>query len=360
MRVYNVEFFDRSFVLRSHTNVNDVSFSEDYLSPDENELTILGAAVEKGDYIRISNVGAEFFGIVSGVRQEKEGLLEVKYKPFLSLFDTDCMFNTDWQGGSTSLEQTLANLIGNMFISNNDTSMNVSGLSTVATSSTADWGFNLKSDTEGMHHCIVNLLDVLIIRAFEEYGVRIKVVPDAQNQTITLRIGKNTASVRTVEAGLPNVINKNIVIKETNNDVNKLVVYNTEGYTSTRSYYLHPDGTYNMTNSNRILPVVQEIKGTAPERNGDTITKTFAKMADSEAAEVFGGIEYNNLIELEVLNDDSLVRPADMEVGQVVDVLSEGVSYRSMLTGRKVDQTTTLIFGTVRLDLTKRIRRQKW
>ena len=359
MPVYNVEIFDRSFELRSHTNVSEVVFAEDYLSPEENELEVLTTGAEKGDYIRITGGQIDFFGIISSVVSDREGLLELKYKSFLSLFDTDCMFDTNLQGGSTSLEQALANIITNMFISNTDTSMNVTGLSVRAATSTADWGFNIKSDTENMHHCIVNLLNVLIIRAFEKYHVCIKVVPNAQAKTISLLIGRNTAATRTVEADLPNVVNKNVVIKETSNDVNKLVVYNTEGYASTRTYYLHSDGSYNTTNANRILPVVQEIKGTAPERNGDTITKSFTKMADSEAAEVFGSIAYNNLIELEILNDDILVSPLDMEIGQVVNVLSGGISYNSVLSGRKIDQTTTLIFGTVRLDLTKRIRRLK-
>lgn len=357
MKVFNIEIFDRSFTLKGHTNTEDVQFDEDYLSPDKNEVTVLNIDAGIGDYIRISSGEKEFFGIIESVTSRNEDTVEISYNSFLSLFDTDCLFNTDWQGGSTSLEQTLANLITNMFISNSDTSMNITGLQVATTSSTSNWGFNLKSDTQDMHHCIINMLNVLIIRSMEQYRVRIKVVPDIQNQTITLQIGTNANAPVTVEADLPNVINKNVVIKETNNDVNKLVVYDTESYTTTRTYYLHPNGTYNMTNSNRILPVVQEIRGTAPERNGSTITRTFAKMADSEAAEVFGSIEYNNLIELEMLNDDSLVNPYNMEVGQVVNVISDGVSYNSILTGRKIGQTTTLIFGTVRLDLTKRLKR---
>ena len=357
MQAFNVEIFQRNFTLRSHTVVEDVQYSEDYLSPDDNELTLLTVDAQKGDYIRITNGNDEYFGIINTVSSREEGLVEIGYKSFLSLFDTDCMFDTTLQGGTASLEQTLANIITSMFISNSDTSMNVPGLSVTTTSSTTGWGFNLKSDKENMHHCIINMLEVLIIRSMEQYRVRIKVVPDIQNQTITLQIGTNANDAVTVEADLPNVINKNVVIKETNNDVNKLVVYDTESYTTTRTYYLHPNGTYNMTNSNRILPVVQEIRGTAPERNGSTITRTFAKMADSEAAEVFGSIEYNNLIELEMLNDDSLVNPYNMEVGQVVNVISDGVSYNSILTGRKIGQTTTLIFGTVRLDLTKRLKR---
>ena len=359
MQAFNVEIFERNFTLRSHTVVEDVQFSEDYLSPDDNELTLLTLEAQKGDYIRITNGSDEYFGIINTVSSKEEGLVEIGYKPFLSLFDTDCMFDTNWQGGTVSLEQTLANIITNMFISNSDSSMNVPGLSVSTISSTASWGFNLKSDTENMHHCIINLLDVLIIGAMELYSVCIQVVPDIQNRTIALRIGKNASAAVTVEADLPNVINKNVVIKETNNDVNKLVVYDTESYTTTRSYYLHPNGRYDMTNSNRIVPVVQEIRGTAPERNGETITKTFAQMADSEAADVFGSIEYNNLIELEMQNDDSLVKPYQMEVGQVVNVISDGVSYSSILTGRKVEQTTTLTFGTVRLDLTKILRRNK-
>lgn len=357
MRVYNIEIFDRAFTLKGHTNTEDIQFDEDYLSPDRNEVTVLNVDASIGDYIRINSGDVEYFGIIDSVASKSEDLIEISYKSFLSLFDTDCLFNTDLQGSSTSLEQMLANLITSMFISNSDTSMNVEGLSVTTTSTTSGWGFNLKSDKENMHHCIINMLNVLIIRSMEQYRVRIKVVPDIQNQTITLQIGTNANDAVTVEADLPNVINKNVVIKETNNDVNKLVVYDTESYTTTRTYYLHPNGTYNMTNSNRILPVVQEIRGTAPERNGSTITRTFAKMADSEAAEVFGSIEYNNLIELEMLNDDSLVNPYNMEVGQVVNVISDGVSYNSILTGRKIGQTTTLIFGTVRLDLTKRLKR---
>ncbi len=357
MPAFNIEIFDHSFTMRSHTVADDVKFSEDYLSPDDNSINLLTVDAQKGDYIRITNEAVEYFGIVNAVSSNEEGLVEIGYKSFLSLFDTDCMFDTDLQGGSTSLEQTLANIITSMFISSSDTSMNVPGLSVTATSTTSDWGFNLKSDTENMHHCIINMLNVLVIRSMEQYRVRIKVVPDIQNQSIVLQIGTNANEPVTVEADLPNIISKNVVIKETNNDVNKLVVYNTEDYTTTRTYYLHPNGTYNTTNSNRILPVVQEIRGTAPERNGSTITKTFATMANSEAAEVFGSIEYNNLIELEMLNEDTLVKPYNLEVGQVVNVISDGMTYPSILTGRKVEQTTTLIFGTVRIDLTKRLKR---
>lgn len=358
MKQYSIEIFDRSFNLLCHTNAEIDGYSEDYLSPVTNEVTVFNCDASKGDYIRIKNRTNEYFGIISSIESQTEKVMTISYGSFLSLFDTDILFDTDLQGGNVSLEQTIANIITSMFVSNSDSSMNVSGLSVTTQGTTSNWGFNLKSDTENKHHCIINFYSVIISRALEKYGVRIKVVPNIQNKTISLIVGKSTSDIVNIESDLQNIVEKNIIIKETNNDVNKLVVYNTENYTTTRVYYLHPNGTYDTSNSNRITPVVQEIKGTAPEMDGDTVKKTFAQMANSEAAEVFGSIEYNNLIELVVLNDDSLVKPYELEIGQQVNVYSKGKIYRSILTGRTIGQQTTLTFGTIRLDLTKILKRR--
>lgn len=358
MKQYSVEIFNRSFNLVSHTNSEVEEYAEDYLSPVTNEVTVFNCNASKGDYIRIKDKYNEFFGIIVSIKSSSEKLMTISYASFLSIFDTDILFNTDLQGGDTSLEQTIANLITAQYINNTDSSMIISGLAVSTQGATNDWGFNLKSDTENMHHCIINFYDVIIARALEKYAVRIKVVPDIQNRSITLVIGKSTSGVVKIESDLQNVIEKNIIIKETSNDTNKLVVYNTENYTTTRVYYLHPNGSYDTSNTNRITPVIQEIKGTAPEREGSTITRTFIKMADSEAADVFGSINYNNLVELAVLNDDSLVRPYEMEIGQEADIYSKGKIYRSILTGKTVGQQTILTFGTIRLDLTKILKRR--
>lgn len=357
MKQYNVEVFDRNFNLLSHTNVSSVTYSEDYLSLVENEITLFNCEASKGDYIRIKSGDEDFFGIISSVSSQSEKLLTISYKSFLSIFDTDILFDTNTQGTST-LEQIIANIITAMFISNSDTSMVVQGLSVSTQGSTTGWGFNLKSDTENKHHCIINFFNVIIVRAMEKYTVRIKVVPNIQSKTIRLVIGKNPASTITIDSDLSNIIEKNIVLKETNNDVNKLIVYNTENYTASRTYYRHPDDSYDTINSNRITPVVQEIRGTAPEYDGDTVSKTFATMANSEAADVFGSIEYNNLIELVVSNNDTLINPHLLEVGQVVNIISKGKVYKSILTGKNIEDKIVLTFGTIRMDLTKVLKRR--
>jgi hypothetical protein len=90
---------------------------------------------------------------------------------------------------------------------------------------------------------------------------------------------------------------------------------------------------------------------TKPE---DFDTKALEKAADVLAVE-----KNNNLIELEMLEDDSLFEPKEMNIGQDVLVISEGKEYESMLTGYKFKNgKITLIFGAIRLELTKILKRR--
>ena len=68
MRQYNVEFFDSAFANVSHTNVSLASYDEDYISPVDNEITVVDCNVEVGYYIRIVKGDIEFFGIVKGIQ----------------------------------------------------------------------------------------------------------------------------------------------------------------------------------------------------------------------------------------------------------------------------------------------------
>ena len=56
MQPYNVEIFSQNFDLRQHYNAGDITYKYDYLSEDENTITIAyNPEVSQGDYIRIVN-----------------------------------------------------------------------------------------------------------------------------------------------------------------------------------------------------------------------------------------------------------------------------------------------------------------
>ena len=53
MKPYSVEIFRPDFTMVGNTNVNEVIYKEDYLTSDENTITVLALpGIEKQDFIR--------------------------------------------------------------------------------------------------------------------------------------------------------------------------------------------------------------------------------------------------------------------------------------------------------------------
>ena len=386
MKPFNVEIFNRQFELLAHTNVDDIRIDYDYLSPNESELEIrltgfydtfaaeavihkggmlkalsipelegLMDAVGVGAYIRLQRDDMDIFGVITSMTTAEDALLtKIGIQPFPSaIFTTDILFDTNKQG-TVALETVIADLITASWINNADTLQNIPGLTVTTTSSTVAWGMNLKSDTEGMHHCIIDFYDVLIRRALEEYGIAIHTSVDFQNGVINLTIGK-VVGTQTIEADLPNVFDRTFLINESSKNTNKLDVYNTANYSSTIIYYKHTDGTYSTTNSDRLYPVVREVQAVQVDEG-----QTFAQAAASAAASVFGEVTYSNLIEIQCLYDDSLIMPKQLGIGSVVTVIHDGNAYSSIMTGYQLENNViNLIFGSIRADLTKLLRRNK-
>lgn len=351
MQPYNVEIFSRNMELIQHYNAGDIAYKFDYLSTDENTISIAyNPNVKQGDYIRITNNTSEYFGIINGITvgEETNTTSNIRYVPFISLFNTDIMFDTSLQGSGTSLEDMLANYINEYFISNADSLQNIPGLKVEILSSTNDWGFHLTSDIAGLNKTIINFATVLIQRSMTKYQVALYVEPDFDKKQIALKIGKKTSDVFHIEADLSNVVKKSILLNETTQDLNKLFIYNNENLSDLIIYYKHPDKTYDTNDTDRIFPVIYDIQ-TVTLNEG----QTFEQAAAVLATKTFDTESYNNLIELTVLNNDELVNPSKMFIGQEVTVISGGISYSSILTGYEIARKTKLIFGTIRLDLTK-------
>lgn len=353
---YNIEIFDREFNLIQHSNVGSISYQYDYLSTVENSVFIeFNANVEKGDYIHVVNNIDDFFGVICAiaVNEQEQGYSEIKYRPFISLFDSQIIFDTTLQGSATSLEQAMANYITSYWINNADTEQNIPGLTVEIISTTQDWGFHLTSDVEDLTYTNINFMESIIKRAMTKYRVGLYSIPDYTNKTITLQVGvKSMNTTFNIEADLPSVMEKSVIINETSEDVNKLYVYDQTDMVTNVIYYKHTDGTYDQVDTDRITPVVYEIGSVLPSQD-----VSFADAAQEYADRTFDTDSYNNLIEITVKNDDELVMPANLTIGQLVNVITNGASYASILTGIERSDRTKLIYGTIRLELTKILRR---
>ncbi len=351
MKPYNVEVFTQKFEMVANSNVDEVTHKEDYLSSDENTITVFPMpGIAKEDYIRISRDDEEYVGVITEITYGKD-LQTISYKPLMELLNTDILFDVDLQQTGT-LEGFIADRITEMYIENEDAAQNVRGLSVATLSQTPDWYFHITPKDSGGHYNIVNLINSVIIPAMQKYGVLVKPVLDIQNRSIRIEIGRVPSGTFIIESDLPNVIDKQITIKSVSADVNKLVIYDAADYETKRVYYLHSDLSYDTKDEDRITPVNCEITSLQVEEG-----KSFESAAISEAYNKFANLAYSNLIEITVMKGDALIHPEEMQFGQVVKIISGGVEYSSILTGREIGQNIKLIFGTVRLDLTKILRR---
>ena len=371
MKPYNVEIFDQDFNLITHMNIDDLQYNEDYLSLETNSISIFyDAAVKTNQYIRFVRDDFDVFGIITEIADgtDDKELMTVSFVPFSALLNIQILFDTTLQGGATPLETILSNYVSSYLISNADTEQNVTGLSISSTSTTNDWTFEIAPDDEydeetgfGGVYAVVNLYYDLFLPAFLKYDVKLDIAINPQAKTITASIGKESGTLF-IEADLPNIFQKTIIVMATQQTVNKLVIYNKQDYTQVITYFLHPDYTYDTTDDDRITPVIYEIATTEPQEGDGTPEKpgtTFAQEAQIVADSMFANIEFENLIELDMLNDDDMVNPYSMKIGQTVTVLSNGVEYNSVLTGRQIGETTRLIFGYMRLELTKKIKKER-
>lgn len=365
MQQYKIEFFDRQLNYVFHDSSVDLQIDDDYLSIVTNVVEIASTdLVKAGHFIRISRDDdtINFFGVVSEV-SPGEHITTIRYKPFVSLFDEDILFDTTVQGTSdnkpdtSTLENVLKKYITDYYISNSDTLQNIPMV--ISTSALANhtrkWGMNIKSDTEGANRAIIGFHNVLIVNAMKQYGVAINATPDFTNKVINVTILRRS-DVYHVDGDLDNVTVKTLKVNDRPDGVNKLIVHNTENYSQTRTFYVHSDRSWDAINTDRIVPVVRSVKAATPDSELAQIDYDVA--FDYAAVEVayneLSGLTWDNLIEFECSPNDPIVRPLDMKFGQTIKLHYAGGTYESILTGVSVNsEVITLTFGSERVRYTK-------
>ena len=235
MKPYNVEVFTPTFQMVGNTNIDSVTYKEDYLSGDENTITVLPIkGVSKQDYIRISRGKEEYSGVITEITygtDKSKNLMQISYKPFMELLDTDILFDVNEQGEGT-LEEYICKKITEMFIENEDENQNIKGLSVEKTSSTNDWYFHITPAQSGGHYNIVNLMDSIIIPALSKYSIVVNARLDIQNRALIMSVGRSGTGVVIIESDLPNILKKSLTLKSVSADVNKLILFDTSSSTS--------------------------------------------------------------------------------------------------------------------------------
>lgn len=368
MSLYNVEFFDRNMEY-IHNDTSDISaIDNDYLAPEPTEIYISKTdKVSVRDLIWVSG-DVKFLGIVTSIEQETNQT-KVIFEPFISAFNMDVLFFINRQNSTSasySLENVLADLINEWITESTDQEWAIPAINTIIASSQRSWTFSLKADSFVQGRCKVNLRDVMLFRALKDYGIVANAVPNFDTKKIDITIGtisgynldseEDSANRFNISADDVNVSIQAFNIDSSGDSVNVLRVFTTDNSTGSRTFFLHNDGRvppYDQLDEARITPVangLEYVSGTGT---------TFTTNATKKAAEVFKNITWKSSIELNIDNNDPLIKPKSLKIGQVCRVWHSGKVYDSILTAKKLGDEMTLIFGSVRTTLTKQLKIQK-
>lgn len=346
MKPYNIEIYDNDFNLKDHTNISEFKYNYDYLDPVNNKVKIFAPFnVTTDDYIRITGDDLDCWEMVTrterGTDEAKE-FINITSRNIEDRMNIDILVDTDLIGAGT-LESFIADRIEECFITNTDTDQRIKHLSVRTESETFDWTLDI-SPREGEHFKVVNLLDDIILPAFKRDSIR--VLFEFSNKEIRAVISKTKNQELLVELDQPNILTKTVKYKSINREANKLIIYNSKNYPENKVYYLHTDGSFDDMDADRVLPISLKV---------ETISagEDFEAKAHERARKTFGANKYENLIEIECEIGDERIKPVSIEVGQMVRFFDMGSEYVSILTGKKIDKTARLIFGNIRLELSK-------
>lgn len=360
MQQYNVDFFNRDMSFAYNATIDATSIDDDYISGSVNVIDIPSTLlVENGQFIRLENDNNSFFGIVSEV-SPGDYTTRVGFKSFLTIFDEEVLFDTNWQGSDNSstrptLEGVIYRFISDTYITTSDTHERLPITITIDSSitQTQKWSFGYRSEKDETHHAVVNLYSEIIVKALKEYSIVVDVNPVFRNKIIHLVITKRNTPFK-ISADMDNVAVKTLKYSDKNVGTNKLIVYNVNNYSQSLTFYVHTDKSWSAEDRDRITPVVRSIKTVTPKE--DT-TNSFIEAATEAAYSELSSSEWDNCIELETYADDVNITPMNLSIGQVVTIWYKGATYTSILTGRNLDgNKITLIFGSDRIEYSKRYK----
>lgn len=342
---YKLEIFDRDYRYRDRAALTLTNIAEDYLTLQKTTIQVAGIHAQKGDYAHITDMSGDvlFQGIVEDVNITCQGY-KLSLLPLLALLDVPVQYDRSRLQDGT-LEDFIASIITSTYITNQDSLQNIPGLKVQITSSTQNARLNLKSNVHEFWD--------IATKALTLYSVIIKARLEPQEKQIIFTVGKAAQSL-TIESELANCIHKNFVLTDTYGNTNKATYINKEDEVQRITYYLHTDGSVSIANINRVTPVfftVEYIEGAAED---------FAEEALNRATEQLTPQVYKQLIELTYAENDRMLQPTTLHIGALADIHYKDTVYRSVLTGyEKTGGKITLVFGTIRMELTKKLTMER-
>lgn len=279
MKPYNVEIFDRNYNYRASALIDKEGFIHKYdwlvrennsiIVPDyitirlnEDTGSIGDNTVCTGDFIVIwtddtDSAPYNSAQIVIKTESVKNGV-QITYTDPMILFDHMAFVKID-DVKDIPTTQYIGQLITQEFGSNNpDTKQRISNLEVVYDYS-EDKGYFEYTDANDFY-TVINLLDDLILPAFRNYLIKTDINVDVSIKKTSVNIAHILTTPNTIEGDLPNIVNSNYILKQSDDEINKVTLVDLAEENRQYHFYLHSDYTYTSTDTDRLTPVRNDVR----------------------------------------------------------------------------------------------------
>lgn len=351
-----------NFNFKSNTIIEEYNFQVDYLDPQNFKLHLLkDTEIALTDWVNIRAEARNFCGIVTNIQDSNTGVLIVTLKDAMSLLDVDLWWNLDVLYDYGTLERTVAIMINSLYGAGTSP-VKVQVLNAdinIVTREVSTFFFDIEAeDPEVSNFAVFNFYDTILLPALKNYDVVVDMSINLATKRLQIDVLHRTTDKRTIEADLENVIEKEVVVNKSRDRVTKAIIVNSDNYSVCRLYYLHPDGTFDAIDRDRVYPTVIKYdyaaETTKKEEDETETVIPFGDNAKEKARGIFEATKYENYITLKVMADDWLVNPLGWSIGDKASIISNGIIYESIFTGFEYDgEVVKMIFGLMRLELTK-------
>lgn len=343
--MFRVEVFDRSLENVGAAATWEQPTSVDYLTMEGFTLDVPSSiGAQKGFYARVVDGDGESKDFVVSDVQVEHDMNRVTLRPLQAIFDFDV-----WTTEVTDVSLWIAQQITEQLVSNDDEMQDIP----IAVTAQAS------GETIQLDGTTTNLLDA-ICSALEAFGIVVKCHLDFGQGLIITEIGTIPGEIY-IDADQKNIIDRSIVLGDSYGGANKTIIQQytvdkeskEETVVGTTSFYLHPDGTVDDVDENRIVPVFWTLERLKDEQKEE---EPWYEKALALARERLAPAAFDNEITLVYAKADRLIEPAAMRIGQKANIKVDGVWYPSILTSVSDGSgTITLTFGAIRVSLTKKL-----
>lgn len=359
--MYRAEFFDYKMVYKDFAVFDDdTELSIDYLAWDASQIHVYNKAVRtvKSDLVHVTRDGKTIFdGYVNAISYPAKNEMQIDVLPLLCSFRFASYFEAHKQA-CTDLAKWIYDEFRDRYVGGFEPYVDSGG----HTHQDGSWiiPFSISSTViEGSRPYAYNDEFCLIAgtKMFADLLTRWRVLVSAslnmRSKTVSVTLSQRTEAV-TIEADLDNIVERSVSLGNSYGSTNKMAIFNpNDGDSYAQVFYLHPDGTVDAMSTNRIEPVVE-----AMEKIDSS--DTWAAEALQKAKDTMIPAQYDNEIDLTVADDDAIVRPEELPIGTLATIRTGGAEYQSLLTGKtRNNHLITLIFGSVRVDLTKQLSMER-